>query len=111
MTSASCASEAIAGRGPGRMGMWVAVLVITSVLLLPLGGSESAMVAAGPRRLTSASLAARGAKDAPRRAPRKPVAGPPKKKKAAPHLGRATRPAPRCPRLSLLVTFTARDKP
>ena len=39
------------------MGMWVAVLVITSVLLLPLGGSESAM-AEGPGRLTSASLAA-----------------------------------------------------
>ena len=36
------------------MGMWVAVLVITSVLLLPLGGSESAM-AEGPGRLTSAS--------------------------------------------------------
>ncbi len=89
------------------MGMWVAVLVITSVLLLPLGGSESAMAAAGPGRLTSASLAAGDAKDAPGRAPRKPVAGPPKKTKPSPNLERATRPEPDSPVLNLLWLLTA----
>ncbi len=89
------------------MCMWVAVLVITSVLLLPLGGSESAMAAAGPGRLTSASLAAGDAKDAPGRAPRKPVAGPPKKTKPSPNLERATRPEPDSPVLNLLWLLTA----
>jgi len=89
------------------MGMWVAVLVITSVLLLPLGGSESAMVAVGPGRLTSASLAAGDAKDAPGRAARKPVAGPPKKTKPSPNLERATRPEPDSPVLNLLWLLTA----
>ncbi len=88
------------------MGMWVAVLVITSVLLLPLGGSESAM-AEGPGRLTSASLAAGDAKDAPGRAPRKPVAGPPKKTKPSPNLERTTRPEPDSPVLNLLWLLTA----
>jgi len=47
------------------------------------------------------------AKDAPGRAPRKPVAGPPKKTKPSPNLERATRPEPDSPVLNLLWLLTA----
>jgi len=57
--------------------------------------------------LTSASLAAEDAKDAPGRAARKPVAGPPKKTKPSPNLERATRPEPDSPVLNLLWLLTA----
>src|SRR5229473_648621 len=55
----------------------------------------------------AAALRAWDAKDAPGRAPRKPVAGPPKKTKPSPNLERATRPEPDSPVLNLLWLLTA----
>ena len=82
--------------------MWVVVLAITSVVVLALGGSASAM-AEGLGSSTSPSLAAAGeAKTAPGHGLHKPGAGQPKKTAAPPGLERATRFERDSPVLNLL---------
>jgi hypothetical protein len=91
------------------MGMWVAVLVVTSVLLVPVVGSEPAM-AEGPGPSTSARLAGGEAKDAPRRVPQKPAAGPAEKTTASPTLERAARPERDSRVLNLLWLLTTSSR-
>jgi hypothetical protein len=90
------------------MGMWVAVLVVTSVLLVPVVGSEPAM-AEGPGPSTSARLAGGEAKDAAGRVPQ-PAAGPSKKTTASRTLERAARPERDSPVLNLLWLLTTSSR-
>lgn len=89
--------------------MWVAALAITSLLLLPWGGSGFAM-AEGPGSSTPSSRAAGEAKAGSARGLQKPVSEQPKKTKASPNVARAPRPEPDGPVLNLLWLLTGASR-
>ena len=88
----------------------VAVLALTSVVLMLLGGSGSPM-AEGLDASTSPARAGREIKDAPRRTlAEKPLAGQLRKTTASPGVGQAARFEPDSPVLRLLWLLTGASR-